>query len=485
MLLPLLLLLLASARAACPPSPELTDAAAARAQVAIGDLAWLHADRGAARCAWRVASRAEDPAARAMGELRLLRVSGNLGLAVHGPRADRALAACPVDEPWCRLARADRDLVVRELGMGGDGRQALAEAQELQAVLPAAAAERALWAGADPAEVALPPAPEPSEQGAAADPWAELAAGLREQGGWPAGPGTWMLGLGVVAAPGLGTGPLLRFSHPDLGWRGGQLELEAWFTSLGAGQLRVGLRTRGRAWLTTGGAAGRVLVPVYDASGRLLDQGPVLGAQARAGLGLGQGRLQAWAGPLLREDRPAGASTWTPGHGLFGGVGAVAGPVRATLSSELSLWGPRHLGLVADLRAARPALGGTAALRVVGAAAPLVSSPSWRLPAWGGNEVLRSMPLGRLRAPGLAGLVGEWRHALAGPFGFALFGEGALAWEGGAWPGGASGLRPSGHGGGGGGLRLRLPPQPVNTVRLDLAAGDLGWAVSAGWGEAF
>ena len=41
------------------------------------------------------------------------------------------------------------------------------------------------------------------------------------------------------------------------------------------------------------------------------------------------------------------------------------------------------------------------------------------------------------------------------------------------------------HGGAGLGLRLRLPPRPNNTVRLDVAFGDGGLGISAGWGEAF
>lgn len=404
-----------------------------------------------------------------MGRLRLLRVGGNLGLAVHGPRADRLLAACPVDDPWCRLARVDRALLVSELGLGDQRESAAARARELLPLLPAAAAMRLSWAG-QPAPV--PPAAPASPQ----DPWAPVAAALAEQGGMPRGPGTWLLGLGVIGARGLGAGPLLRFSHPDLGWRAWTLEAEAWGTSAGAFRARAGLRTRGLAWFTTGAAAGRQPVPLYDEAGALLSTGEVMELQARLAPGLALGPASAWLGPLARVDRPAGAAAWTPGHGLFGGVGlATTAPPspRLVLSGELSLAGPAHLALQADARAAAAVLRGTGALRLVGAAAPLSTSPTWRAPAWGGGEVLRGAPLGRLRAPWMTALVPEWRRRLVGPLGLVLFAEGAAT--------GAGAL----HGGGGGGLRLHLPPQPGNTVRLDLAASDLGWSLSAGWGEAF
>ena len=41
------------------------------------------------------------------------------------------------------------------------------------------------------------------------------------------------------------------------------------------------------------------------------------------------------------------------------------------------------------------------------------------------------------------------------------------------------------HGGAGGGLRFVLPPRPHNTVRLDAAVGTVGWALTAGVGQAF
>lgn len=177
--------------------------------------------------------------------------------------------------------------------------------------------------------------------------------------------------------------------------------------------------------------------------------------------------------------RPPRGGEWTPGHGLFGGLGLVAGgalPSRLSISVEGSLAGPAHLALVGDSRSAAPLGGGTGALRLVAAAAPLESSPIWRRPAWGGGEVLRGAALGRLRAPWMTAVVPEWRRPLVGPLGLALFGEAALARG-----DGQDGL----HAGGGLGLRLHLPPRPQNTVRLDLGVSTAGVGLSAGWGEAF
>lgn len=465
-LLLLVLLLAAVVRAACPPdlAPP-ASAEGSRALVARGDLAWIMGDRGAARCAWRLAAGSSDPASAAMGHLRRLRTSGNLGLAVHGPRADRALADCPVDDPWCGLARADRDLIITELGLGQRAAAAGTRAAELADSHPEAAAVRALWAGLPVAAISLP--------AGSSSAWSPVASALVERGGaMPTGPGTWLLGVGVIGASGLGVGPLVRFSHPDLAWRGWQLDTEAWLTSAGAGRARVGLRTTGRWWLTTGAAAGRSAVPIYDETGLLLADGRVGELQARAGPGVSIGPIAAWLGPVARWDLPQGSDGWTPGHGTFGGVALGARRARLTLSAELALTGPDHLAATADLQTSGALLGGTGALRLVGSAAPLPTSPAWRAPAWGAGQVLRAAPLGRLREPWMAAVVPEWRRSLVGPLGVVLFTEGATTGT-------------AVHGGAGAGLRLLLPPQPLNTVRVDVAAGDLGWALSAGWGEAF
>ena len=41
------------------------------------------------------------------------------------------------------------------------------------------------------------------------------------------------------------------------------------------------------------------------------------------------------------------------------------------------------------------------------------------------------------------------------------------------------------HPGVGAGLRIVLPPEDYNVVRLDLAFSDSGWGLSGAWGETF
>ena len=83
-----------------------------------------------------------------------------------------------------------------------------------------------------------------------------------------------------------------------------------------------------------------------------------------------------------------------------------------------------HLLGTSDLRLFHPVpLGARMGWRLLGSAAPLDSSPTWRLPAWGGGEVLRSVPLGRFRSQGLVGGVVEWRQPVAGPLGLVVLGE--------------------------------------------------------------
>lgn len=484
----MLLCLSATARAGCP-EPAGGDA---HQHLARGDVAWLEGRRGEARCAWRAAIDAAEQAdaapdaatgralaVRAMAELRRLRTSGNLGLAVQGPRADRAIAACPVDLPWCRLARADRALLVTELGIADERARAVSLAASVaqDGQLPVAAAVRAAQAGALPLPDLQLLADAP---GLADQPDIDIARALvATQGGRPS-PGSWALGLGFVGAPGMGAGPVVRLTHPDVGWRGWKLEAEGLVTSAGAARLAAGLRTAGPTWLTTGAAASRLLVPVYDADGTLVARDEVLSLSLRGAPGITRGAVSAWLGPALRLDQSAatvaaGEPGMVHGHGLFGGVGAGVGRrlrLRTVLDGELAVAGPRHLDLGLDVVFDHPApLRARLAWQAVGSLAPLATSPTWRMPAWGGGVVLRSAPLGRFREPAMAAGVVEWRQPLVGVLGAAAFGEVALA----------EGL----HLGGGGGLRLHLPPRPRTTVRLDLAGGSEGLALTAGYGEAF
>ena len=41
------------------------------------------------------------------------------------------------------------------------------------------------------------------------------------------------------------------------------------------------------------------------------------------------------------------------------------------------------------------------------------------------------------------------------------------------------------HPGGGAGIRLILPPEHLNVIRLDVAVSDSGWGIWSGFGETF
>lgn len=431
-----------------------------RAALDAGDAAWFAGERARAVAAWREAARSEDAAARAMAEVRLLRVSSNLGWIVHGPRADKALAACPVEDPWCDLAEADLALTLRDLGLSRGAGDAPALARRAMTALPGPAAARLAWAGAlDTATL--------SGQDA-------LSAGLREAGRWPAGPGNPVVGLGLVAGEGIGLGLGLRLVVPDLGYRAIRLEASGLATSRGAGSLALAWRTPGERFGLGGLSAARSVLDLYE--GGLRETVAVSQVSAWAAPGLRAGRLSAWGGPLFRIDQ---VGTALAGHGLLVGAGYAPRPgLSARTGGELSL-GDYALGRVSlDLRSRTPLGAHALAARFYAESVPWrdALTPAWRLPAAGGAELLRGAPAGRYRGPHLIAGALELRGALGPAWGVTAFAEAA-------WVPTEDDQAP--HPGGGVGVRWRLPPRPDNTVRLDLGFTDAGWGLCAGFGEAF
>jgi hypothetical protein len=420
-----------------------------------GDLAWGRADRPAARAAWTTAAESDDAAVIAMAELRLLLVSGNLGLAVHGPRADRALSACPTADPWCELALADYGIFPSLIGLPSDLHAAAAAAARAEGRLPGPAVARLVLLGRAPAERLVGRADLDG-----------LGRVLLEGGGWPAGPGTWVLGLSPVGATGLGAGGGLRLQHPDTRLRGGSLSAGLTLTSALFGSADLSLQGAGdRAWA---------------------------GALSASRLPLGASRSPAWLGAAaLRRQRTAGpweASVGALAH-LDGGEGLGLGPVlrgalhprdgaavarQTRLGAELegSAWSYPFLRGGLDLRSALPGDPLSLHMRATAEWAPVArAAPVARLPAAGGGPLLRSGAWSAWRDTDAQSLVLELRspsrHLVEG----VAFIEGARI----------DGL----HGGLGAGLRLNLPPRPHATTRLDLAWGDGGLGISAGLGEAF
>jgi hypothetical protein len=437
-----------------------------------GDRAWFAGDRPAAVEAWRSAVDSGEPAAEAMARLRLLHFTGNWGMAVHGPRIDRALAACPEDEPWCRLALVDFDLLAPP-EVGAEQQRALAEARALEAELEGPALARRLLVERDAAAL----------ERLATLPRDGFGDGLVLSGGdAPAYPGTWLLGLGLLGGPGIGFGGGLHFVHPDLFLRQHRLALEA------------GGTTRGSAWLAVAGASAGTVYGQGDLGlsrwiqDLWVDDAPVVwrveGAQAALGPGLRLDHLRLELGARVRWDRVDGEAL--AGHG----------PELGFALDHRSGWGANRRGwsVGSDWRSALQALGSdydhlygrvdargylggpwdtVVGLRMMGARVFVAGVPWYLEPTAGGADILRGAPAGRYRGPSLAAADLEWRRMITGPLEGAVFGCGAWV-EGSGW-----------HPGGGVGLRLLMPPRQLNVVRLDLAVSDAGWAVTTGWGETF
>ncbi len=415
-----------------------------RASLEAGDAAWRVGDREAAREAWRSATEAEDPALRAMAEVRMLRVSGNLGWMVHGPRAEAALAVCPTPDAWCDLAEADYELTLRDLGLIREVDQAEALTRRAALTLPEAAALRQRWL-TDPQAV------------------------------FPRGPGTWVLGVGVVGGPGLGLGGAARLVHPDLAWERIRLDASLLATSRGIANLSLSWRMPGSPFGLGSLSASRSVLDVY--AGDQAETLVISQTAAFAGLGVRSGPLTAWAGPLFRLDA---LEETLSGHGVLGGARweGEDGRASARVAGELGL-ADYPLGRVSlDLRARQPLGRAAIAARLLGETTPWMDdqTPIWRLPSAGGSELLRGAPSGRYRGPNLLAGAVELRAELSPSWGLAAFGE--LAWV-------PVDEDRSPHPGGGLGLRMRLPPRPDNTLRLDLGFTDGGWGLVAGWGEAF
>ncbi len=430
-----------------------------------GDRLWGEDLRGDARQAWLTArdlAQDSDPAVVAQAQLRLLLVSGNLGLAVHGPRADRAIRDCSTRDPWCDVAIAERELMLRQLGLPWSEEVTTAALDRAEPGLAGPVLARRAWMGRVPVE----------ELRQHEDELDSLGLVLARRGGWPAGPGTWVLGLGVAGASGQGAGAGLRLVHPDLGWTRNYLELEGSLTTRGAAALQARLVLPGRrtAFLASGLRAQHLVQDTWDADTQIgTERATIAVATVSPGLRLGS-RASVWLGPLGRVD--AVGDEVIQGHGAFGGLRwRPAEAWTLTLSSELSAVGSEHLGTRAELGWVHARGASGPAAQVLGQWVPWSTGPAWRLPTAGGGQVLRHGPAARFRDEALAAATFEWRQAVAGPLVIVPFLEGA-------W---VDGL----HGGGGLGLRLALPPRPHNTLRIDAGYGDGGFGLSLGWGERF
>jgi len=434
--------------------------------VSRGDLALAEGQRAAARGHFLEATDLSEPAAEAMARLRLLGMSGNLGAMVHGPKLDLALGQCGGD--WCTLAKVDYHRLV-PVALGASREEAVRLAQSLVHSLPGPALARLYLLTEDASYL------KSLEQQEELDGLGQAL--LMSKGVLPPVPGTWFLGMGLTGSQGEGIAGSAVFLHPDLFWQQWWLRSGLWFSSRGSfgGNLLV----EGPGDFTP-----RLLFSGSDAFVDFYEGGDRTSLQVR--------RAKLGLGPVIRSGAwTVGAPfLWMPGNGGDGwqrlaGLGleisldhrsGAGNQLRGTLFSLESrrLWGDADdLFLFADSRGFLPVLGGVIATRLTFQGALIEGLPEWMLPVVGGSELHRGAWHARWRSARIATADLEQRWRVSRGFGMVAFGNVAWVQE--------SGLHPAG----GAGIRLVLPPEDWNVVRVDVARSDTGWSITAGWGEAF
>jgi hypothetical protein len=440
--------------------------------VSAADSAWFDGDRRAALRGYREAFAGDDPAAQAMAGLRLLHLTTNLSMAFIGPRIDRALTACD-DSAWCLLAHADYHLFA-PAEVGAQRVRAIDYAERAKATLPGPAAARLWMATADPIYLTF----------LAAEASDGLGQGFADHNGQlPQGPGATFVGVGLMGAPGLGYGGSLRYVQPDLFRKGAQLRITAAGTHDGYGSAAADLRSPGIAYIAGGGSASRVPLNRYD------DDSPTALETlevdtALAWIGVGARFKPHWTVVRLEERVDAVGTTPIQGVALDisggwearGGWGASRAGFAAWGHVERALeWLGADYPLTkakGTVVAYKPVAGWVIAGRAVGEVVNS-SAPFFRLPSAGGADLLRGAPYGRYRGAKLAAVDLELRKMLIGPVEGVVFGSAAAVSDWGLHP--TAGL----------GVRLLLPPNRTDGLRIDLGFSEEGWALATGWSEAF
>ena len=440
-------------------------------EVSAGDVAWFAGGRRVARQHYLAAAESGDPAAEAMARLRLLSSSGNLGAVVQGPRIDRALSETA--GPWGLLAWADYHRLA-PAAVGARPEDGIALAMEALGALPGPAAARLFLLTGDEQWLArLKSADSPDG----------LGGGLLAHGALPRDPGTWYVGFGIGGAPGQGVGGSVFFRHPDLFLRNWFLSTAAWGNSRGKYGGSVYLSGPSRVAPRVSASASRQ--DFYD----YLDTATLVTPIESARVALGP---QFWAEGVRYGVQ--GVARWDVvdsqvfrGHGLGGDVAwdtrEGGGKERrghlALLVVEGTYLDYSHASLVVDLRWFRPVWGSVLAVRGLHQQA-FFDAPRWRLPAVGGATTHRGAWHDRHRAGWVDTLDVEGRWMVTQRLEAVAFGNMAAALPEG--PNAPIGLFP----GGGVGLRLLLPPEEWNLLRIDLATSTTNdWVVTGGWGEAF
>lgn len=433
-----------------------------------GDAARYAGDRVSAREHYRAAAESEDPAAQAMAHLRLMQMSGNFGMMAHGPKLDRALYTDSRD-PWLYLAWADFHLMLPPQ-LGGDPEVAARWAQAAMEALPGPALARMYLATGDPDVLAELEATE--ERDGLGDALVDHAGELPPQ------PGTWMFSLGFAGAPGAGFGGGVSFVHPDLALRGWQLSVGAFANTRGGYVGTWSVQSPGTLYGHNSGTAARTWIDVYDDAG-VPTRSQMDLYQATLGPGWSHGPWRLSVGMRARWDSLEGAPL-KPSHGPFAsarfdktsGWGKTRRGGWASASIDHSQWGYAHTSYHLRSAGYLPFAKGVVAGRLTWDH-ELQDAPVYRLPSAGGSDLHRGAWTGRYRAPRIATADLEQRWMVWGPLELAVFGN--VAWV------DLEELHPAG----GFGVRLIMPPEELNVLRLDFAWSDSDFGVYVAYGETF
>ncbi len=441
-------------------------------EVSAGDVAWFAGDRRVARKHYLAAAESGDPAAEAMARLRLLSSSGNLGAVVHGPRIDQSLSETA--GPWGVLAWSDYHRLA-PAAVGARTEEGVALAMEALGALPGPAAARLyLLTGEEEWLARLKAADEPDG----------LGGGLLAMGTLPRDPGTWYVGMGIGGAPGQGVGGSVFFRHPDLFLRSWFLSTAAWGNSRGTHGGSLYLSGPGKVAPRVVAEASRQ--DLYDFQEAGMEVMPIENARVAVGPQVRIDGVRFGVQGVAHWD--AVASQVFRGHGVGGDVAwdtrEGGGRDKRGHYSLLGMEGTwvdySHAFVVVDLRWFKPVWGSVLAVRGLHQQALIAGAPRWRLPAVGGATTHRGAWHDRHRAEWVDTLDLEGRRMVSQRLEAVVFGNVALVPTEGE--SGSVAVFPAG----GVGVRLVLPPEEWNLLRIDVATSTTnGWVVTGGVGEAF
>ncbi|MEC7986817.1 MAG: hypothetical protein VX278_16735 [Myxococcota bacterium] len=403
---------------------------------------------------WKEARRSESLAVSAMARYRLLLVSTNLMLPLDLLAADQTLAQCPVEDLRCALARVDRENIFEMLGFPND----LALATELLGYikqrLPDDVQAREVWINPQKVDSL----PEDSPVG--------LAQALRiNRGILPRGPGGASLTAGFFFGERLGLGMNLTLLQPNIDHKMGDLRLLMSIGTKGYGILGLQYDRISPLWIQTRFDLRRVNYFQRSVDGWTIL--PVSTVEGSVTLGIRKPKFTLWIGPVLRWEELLEIPISAHGFSVGMQLGDDSLLFRQTVQSSLAAY--FHLESHTLLQFKHPT---GLALQVRAQVCPGTQAKWWRHPRAGGGLNLRLPPAQWIRGSHLYSGALEWHLFPKHLFGGVLFAEGAHNTK-------------DHYIGAGVGVRMRLPPRPNNTLRLDVGYGSSGWGVSANVGEQF